>query len=232
MSKALIIAPQAVIRLGLSCILGKLWPNSDVIEASSVKDALDAVEGSGSPDLIILEPGAEHPNWASAVALLRSAHPDAALLLFVDGATRRAIIGSIEAGAAGVISRSGSLEEIMSGLRIVKEGGYFIPKTFSVPQGSERDDDGAGDSPQQEPSLTPRQKQVLALLAEGLSNQEIADQLGMSAFTARVHVSAVLKALGVSNRTKAALFAATQTYRLANSAENEKDRSVKSKVSN
>lgn len=99
----------------------------------------------------------------------------------------------LRAGARGYVHKRTSSGELLSILRFVLDGGTHIPQAVLQAR-----PDGA------QVSLTPRQREVLALLARGESNKDIARALGISEATVRVHVSTIMRALDVENRTQAA----------------------------
>ena len=121
---------------------------------------------------------------------------------------------SIEAGAVGYIPKSSDPEILVNALKLVLSGGVYLPPNVL---GSVDPAIGAaeviGDELQGEPTddqfarLTPRQREVLALMAQGKSNKEIAKELGLAAGTVKIHVSSIFKALKVSNRTRAVIAA-------------------------
>lgn len=115
---------------------------------------------------------------------------------------------ALDLGAAGYIPKSAGIEVMLSALRLVLVGGIYVPPDLlrkAAPPGITEVVDAAAElSPD---SLTSRQQEVLRLLGEGKSNKEIARQLDLSENTVKIHVTAVLKALGVNNRTKAAVVA-------------------------
>jgi DNA-binding NarL/FixJ family response regulator len=140
--------------------------------------------------------------------------PNASVVMFSTVDNRGDVLRAIELGVTGFIPKTSGRDEILSGLRIILEGGIYLPRP---PQGQpgvmERERDVLPDTPGMVSAdsiqrLTRRQQEVLGHLTLGRSNADIAKELGTSEHTIRIHVSAILKSLSVSNRTKAALAAA------------------------
>jgi DNA-binding NarL/FixJ family response regulator len=109
-------------------------------------------------------------------------------------------------GVGGVLPRDADGDIVLAAARLVLAGGRYLPPEVFTPTSadlkngnSSRDDDAFG--------LTPRQRNVLGLVAQGLSNKQVAYELSITEGTVKLHVNAILKTLGVSNRTSAALLA-------------------------
>ncbi len=117
---------------------------------------------------------------------------EAAVVIVTGAPPTAAALDLLRAGARGYVHKSASSTELVSVLRFVLGGGTHVPPAVL-------DARPAGEGP-----LTGRQREVLSLLARGWSNKEIGNSLGISEATVRVHVSSVMRALGVENRTQAA----------------------------
>jgi DNA-binding NarL/FixJ family response regulator len=107
-------------------------------------------------------------------------------------------------GACGFISKTSSSRVMLSALRLIMAGGVYLPPAMMV-HGTPDDSRPTIGSTS---FLTPRQREVLELLGQGRSNKEIARALNLTEGTVKLHVTAILKALNVSNRTKAVVVAA------------------------
>lgn len=117
------------------------------------------------------------------------------------------MLEAVRLGAAGFIPKTSSSKVMLSALRLVMSGGVYLPPALIDENSvSTRDAPGADMSLDATP-LTPRQREVLALLGQGKSNKEIARTLNLSEGTVKLHVTAILKALNVSNRTGAVVAA-------------------------
>ena len=150
----------------------------------------------GSPSVAL--PGLD---GMDGIALLRDAAP--ATPIVVLSATENAVTirQAINRGAKGYIPKSSGKDIILNALRLVLSGGVYLPAKILLTEVSITSNPG---------SLTPRQVDVLQLLAQGKSNKEVADKLKLTENTVRTHVAAILKRLGVKNRTEAGVAAVAQ----------------------
>lgn len=123
------------------------------------------------------------------------------ILLLADDEDRRKLVPAIEAGVRGWIPRSASLSGLIEAIRCVVGGGTWLPPALLTDVLRELVWTTAGDDPDDVlvASLTPREREVLACLADGLGRREVAERLGMSTNTVRTHVQAILAKLGVTS---------------------------------
>src|SRR5213593_5152705 len=112
---------------------------------------------------------------------------------------------AVRAGAAGYLLKDVSKDELLDAIRQVATGGAFIESQMLKGMLSEMKPGAA--TPSAARNLTKREREILALVAEGLSNREIADRLVLSPETVKSHVAAILEKLNVSDRTQAAIYA-------------------------
>jgi DNA-binding NarL/FixJ family response regulator len=168
-------------------------------EIESVHDLAGAFAAAGRApfDLVMLDLAL--PDCGGGLdALVRFRERFPALpVVVVSGASEAGVITqAIELGALGFIPKSTSMDKFLPALRLVLSGGTYVPaEVLRAPPA------GAGGTA--ELNLSPRQREVLALLTEGLSNKLIARKLDISENTTKIHVSAVLAALGVQTRAQA-----------------------------
>jgi DNA-binding NarL/FixJ family response regulator len=212
--RILIAEPVFLIRRGLRDLLRELDGDVEVLESDSVRDAVTSSSECGDLNVIMFEPKNCGMNWMHVARKFRVNQPNASVVMFSTVENRGDILRAIELGVTGFIPKTSGRDEILSGLRIILEGGIYLPRPpqsqsgvsmldgETLPNGS---DAVSADSIQR---LTKRQQEVLGHLTLGRSNADIAKELGTSEHTVRIHVSAILKSLSVSNRTKAALAAA------------------------
>ena len=113
----------------------------------------------------------------------------------------------MKAGASGFVSKSGSSVELLEALRAVLSGEIYLPPKLKELTSRSETAHGEGKPLAQRFGLTAAQARVLELLAEGSSNRQIGELLGLTEGTVKIHVSAIMKAMGVSNRSEAALMA-------------------------
>ncbi|MBP2299426.1 LuxR C-terminal-related transcriptional regulator [Azospirillum picis] len=217
----LIADDHLLFRDGLRRLLAQFDAEMTFFEASSYDEVLALCDGSRHFDLILLDLGM--PGWTGFSALGEiHANLPKALLVVVSGSEKRSdLLAALENGAAGYIPKSSSAKVLLGALQLVLAGGIYLPEQAirggerldhgHAPYGGNGSTDAADD---QSPfanangdQLTPRQRDVLARLRDGKSNKQIAHELGLTEGTVKVHVTAILRHLGVRNRTQAALTA-------------------------
>ena len=212
--RILIVDDHWVTRLGLGQLLASLDPDTDVVEASSLQDAARILAGRKRCDLCLLDFQFEGMDPLSALRQLHLAAPKVRILIVTSAASRRLALDAVEQGAAGYVLKSSTPDELTRAIQRVCEGDIWLPAGLrDMPAASAEvaSEQGARlPSPTSKVSLsvlTPRQRQVLDLIAMGKRNVDIAEALGISPRTVQIHVSTILKLLKVSNRTEAALVA-------------------------
>ena len=198
--KLLVVDDHLLFREGLRHILLRLDQTVDIHECGTVQDAIEIAKQITEFDLVLLDMQLPGLQGLEGLHALKGAFPTSPITLISGVADQRAIAEGIRSGAQGFVSKSGSAEDMLNGLRKVINGEHHIPPEISNSQGD-------GIRLDQTYHLTPRQIEVLAQLCEGHSNKEIGRTLCMSENTVRCHVASVFRALGAKSRTEAAILA-------------------------
>lgn len=188
-TRILIIDDHDLYRSGLRAALGASMPDTEILEAGSIDEAM-----RGTPDavdVIVLDFRLPGLNGAEGIALLKKKWPLAPVLMLSSQSDPETVGLALERGASGFASKADTAENIVAAINRMLLG------QFSAPSG--------GDKPFLR--LSPRQREVLDLLCQGLPNKQIAKRLSLSENTVRVHVQGIFGFLQVSNRTEA-IFAA------------------------
>ena len=211
--KILVADDHWVVRAGLKRLMKRLEGNPEIIEANDYDDALAAAKQNSDLDLILLDlvmPGRQGLDGLQEIHQQVAAVPIIVMSVLQE---RRDVLRAIEHGAMGYIPKSSSGDDILKVVRLVLDGEICLPRALleraeatGMRLESSTTKTEASDAPV--PPFTRRQKDVLYLLAEGISNRDIARELGLSEHTVRIHISAILRTLKITNRTQAALFAA------------------------
>jgi len=206
--KILVVDDHPLIREALKQVLGTLDSQIQVLEAQSAKEALAISEDHQDLHLILLDLGLPGEDGLEALPLLRERSPHVPVVVFSANDLPDVVRRAIDAGAMGFIPKTSSNTLLINALRFVLSGGVYLPVEVlrqpapGVPLPAAASGSAIG---LRELGLTQRQGQVLALLVQGKSNKLICRELDLAEGTVKVHVAAVLKALGVSNRTQAVL---------------------------
>lgn len=207
--KVLIADDHWAYRAGLMPLFKQMDPDVSIDEACSFDDALTLLSKSDQYDLILLDllmPDMEPFDGLKAV---HGEAPDSPIIVISVIEDRRDVLHCIDLGATGYIPKTANRDEILTALQRVSGGEIWIPRALlgaSDTAISALRVSRAGQNASNDPfsHLTTRQREVLRLLARGQTNSEIAQELGLSVFTVKLHVSSILKGLNVSNRTEAA----------------------------
>lgn len=197
----LLVDDHALFRDGVALLLKELDPAVRIRHAANVDEALAALDGDGGIALILLDFMLPGTHGLQALEVLREHHPEVPVVMLSSLEDQVTMVQSIQRGAMGFIPKSSSSQQMIDALRTVLAHGIYLPPLSlagTLPP--------APPQPRTSPAelgLTPRQTQVLRLILEGKPMKLIAQELGLSHNTAKTHVSAVLRALGVTTRTQA-----------------------------
>lgn len=197
--RLLLVDDHEMVRAGLRTFLG-LQPDMEVAgEAGSAEQALALVPRL-RPDIVLLDLVLPGMSGVEAVRRLRAAHPEVKVVVLTSYAGQEQVLPAVRAGVSGYLLKDVGPGELADALRTVHAGGASLdPSVAATVVQSVAD-------PVRDP-LTPREHEVLRLVARGLSNRLIARELALSEKTVKAHVSAILAKLGVADRTQAALHA-------------------------
>jgi DNA-binding NarL/FixJ family response regulator len=205
--RVIIVDDHPMYRIGVAAILEHADDIQVVAEAAD-GDELVATARELRPDVVLTDLSMPGMDGASATKALLSEAPDTAVLVVSMHEDDQHVVAALRAGAAGYLVKGADGDEILRAIRAVAAGGAVYGA--SVARKITAHYAGADEeSPlaRSFPTLTPRECDVLELLAEGCRNHEIARRLFLSEKTVRNHISQVLMKLGVPDRTAAALMA-------------------------
>jgi DNA-binding NarL/FixJ family response regulator len=205
--RILLADEQSLFREALRVVLEA---ESDLRVVADVRDGLHAVAEADRtrPDVALLHAALPNCDGISAIALIKERVPNCKVLVLTDEEDQGALTHALEAGANGYLTKESPVGELVDAVRAVHRGETLVPsrmlgRLFDGLIRHRRDQDAAIRLMSR---LTRREREVLALLAEGAGNEAIAEVLIISPETARTHIQNVLSKLGVHSRLEAATF--------------------------
>lgn len=187
---------------GLRQILKELKEISQVHEAVSYPMALEALDQNPSIGLLLLDLAMPGSPGLAGIDQVRSQHPTVGVVIISANEDPQVVREALARGALGYIPKSVSGEVVLSALRLVLAGERYVPQGWLLDV-LKKNHPRAADPLPQLPQLTTKQKQVVALLCQGLSNARIAEELSVAEQTVKNHLQRIYKILGVSNRSQA-----------------------------
>ena len=203
-TRLMIVDDHEVVRMGLRAALEVEPDFTVVVEAANGKDAIEQARRH-QPDIVLMDVRMEGIDGIEACREIRSELPATKVLMLTSYAEEETVVAALLAGAEGYVLKNVARARLLEALRSVARGESLLDSkvTKSVlehlvglqKQSGEQDD------------LSPREREVLALIADGATNKEIAAKLVVSENTARNHVSHILGKLGFSRRSEAAAYA-------------------------
>jgi two-component system, NarL family, response regulator LiaR len=200
--RVLIVDDHAVVREGLRTFLD-LQDGIEVVgEAGDGEQAISEAERL-RPDVVLIDLVMPELDGVQTMRALRERVPSARAVVLTSYLDDERLLPAMRAGAAGYLLKSVQPQELARAVRTAAAGQALIDPAVAARLVEALD----GSSDDQADRLTPREREVLALLARGFANKRIAVELGIAEKTVKTHVSNVLAKLGVSDRTQAALYA-------------------------
>jgi DNA-binding NarL/FixJ family response regulator len=210
--RVLVVENEAIVRQGLRRLL-ELEPELDVVgEAKDGDEALERIDAL-RPDVVLLDLRMPGRDGIGVLAALGARGPRTPCLVLTTFDDPDLLLRAVRAGAMGYLLKDAPFEQLVVAIRRLAAGGTFLQPALT--EGLVRGFDafrapGDGDGSAPVESLTPRELEVLRLMAGGYANKEIGDALGVAERTVKNHVSAILGKLGARDRTRAVLKALEQ----------------------
>jgi DNA-binding NarL/FixJ family response regulator len=207
--KILIVDDHPLIREALRSLLGTLDDRLEVIEAGDCTEALAAAAKHPDLGLILLDIQLPGMSGLDALGSFREQYPAIPVVVMSGSENRDDVMRAIDGGAMGFLPKSQPGRVMINALRLVLAGGVYLPVEFlgmpaTAATAAAPPAAGATRVPA-DLGLTGRQSEVLTLLVQGKPNKIICRELGLAEGTVKIHVTAILKALGVTNRTQAVI---------------------------
>lgn len=205
--RILVADDHPVVRDGLVAILSTQDDFEIVAEANNGDELIQKAR-QYEPDIILTDLEMPKVDGVEAIQTIRSYLPDAQFIVFTAFDTDERIVGAVQAGAKGYLLKGAPRDDIFRAVRVVSRGGSLLePDVASkLLQHISGQQDKSPNDELPEP-LTEREQEVLAHLAQGKKNKDIANELFITERTVKFYVSAILGKLGANNRTEAVTIA-------------------------
>lgn len=202
MSRIVIADDHPLFRRALAQAVREIAPAAALSETADLESTRAALAAHPDTDLLLLDLHMPGSHGLVGLAAVRAEFPAVAVAMISAHDDPATIRRALDHGAAGFISKSADLDELKRAIACVLDCRTYVPpaRSASLPASGEAAD---RDLARRLAALTPQQFRVLALVAEGRLNKQIADALGVQERTVKAHLSSIFERLGVRNRTQA-----------------------------
>jgi DNA-binding NarL/FixJ family response regulator len=204
--RVLIADDHGVVRDGLA---GVISAQADLEVVGAVENGAEAVEScrGSAPDVVLMDLEMPVLDGIQATRVIRDEHPETAVLVLTSFADARRITAALDVGAAGYLLKDTSAEDVVRGIRAAAGGGAPLdPHAARLLL-------EAREAPDPLEGISPREREVFALLLDGLPNKLIAQRLGISEKTVKTHLTNIFRRIDVTDRLQAVLWAERQGLR-------------------
>ncbi|MCK8680092.1 MULTISPECIES: response regulator transcription factor [Streptomyces] len=207
--RVLIVDDQVMVREGFSVLLNAM---PDIEVAGEAVNGREAVTQTAAlrPDVVLMDIRMPEMNGIDATREIIAADGDAKVLVLTTFDLDEYVYQALRAGASGFLLKDASARQLAEGVRVVAEGEALLAPTVTrrlITEFAKSAEPSRPAAQAQIGDLTERETEVLVLIAQGLSNGEIASRLVVAESTIKTHVSRILVKLGLRDRTQAAVFA-------------------------
>lgn len=192
-----------MVRDALKTALRQSFAGARIDTAASLTEAMTLLEREAEIDALLLDLDMPGMDGLTGIATVRAAHPSVPIVVVSATRDGRVMRRVMDLGASAFIPKSASLDSIASVVKAVLDGEVLMPPEAEAVE----DDEDAADFVQRAAQLTPQQWRVLALMAQGRLNKQIAYELSVGEPTVKAHVTTILRKLGVRSRTQAVILA-------------------------
>jgi DNA-binding NarL/FixJ family response regulator len=204
---------QRLVRESLATLLGLLEGIELMATASDGEEAL-ALTAEHAPDVVLMDLRMPRMDGIEATGRLRDSHPDVRVIALTTYADDESVLGALRAGARGYLTKDASSQDIRAAILTVAAGDAALDPAVQSHVVAALAGDGVraagpdtSTTPELPDDLTPREAEVLALIAEGLTNAEIAERLVVSQTTVKSHINHLFAKAGLRDRTQAVNYA-------------------------
>lgn len=200
--KVLLVDDHTLLRQGLRKLL-ELEPSLEVVgEAGNGQEAIQKTQEL-NPDVVLLDINMPGMNGVEVTALLKSSHPETKIIILTIHKDDEYVFEAVKAGASGYLLKDVETQELVKAVEAVFRGESIVDPAIASRLLKEFSRISKGGSDTNHDSLTEREKEILKLLVQGLSNREVAEKLFISEKTVKNHISNIFRKMEVTDRTQA-----------------------------
>ncbi len=189
----------------LASTLTRIFGTASVMMATSLNEGLKLADTRSKPDLVMLDLKLPDVMGLNGFLKIKKKMPDVPVLMISAESSNETISALMMAGAAGFVPKDASHKVLRDALLKVQSGLRFVPPNYSEPAEPSEDEVTAQQIARRIADLTPQQERIMKLICFGKPNKQIAYELSLAEATVKAHITALLRKLGVRNRTQAAL---------------------------
>lgn len=206
--RILIVDDHALVRRGMTYVVKEGFPDADVVEAEGANAALDMMR-SKAADLALVDVRMPDLDGLELLRAMKLEWPDVPVIMLSTYENAPYVKRALADGAAGYLLKDATPEDLSQAINVAMSGSGNVlsPRVIQNLFEDQESSNTSSNGRRSEYSLTQREHDILALLAEGRSNREIAGALYLSEKTVKAHLAAIFRKLGVTNRTQAAMMA-------------------------
>ncbi|MFZ0378167.1 MAG: response regulator transcription factor [Solirubrobacteraceae bacterium] len=210
--RVLLADDQRLVRESLGTLLG-LLPGIDLIASASDGEEAVALAEEHRPDVVLMDLRMPRVDGIEATRRLREREPNVRVIALTTYADDESVLGALRAGARGYLTKDASSEDIRNAILTVAKGDAALDPSVqhhvvaALAGGEQADNPDAAEESKLPDDLTPREAEVLGLIAEGLTNAEIAERLFVSPTTVKSHINHLITKAGLRDRTQAVNYA-------------------------
>jgi DNA-binding NarL/FixJ family response regulator len=204
----LIVDDHALVRRGMNYVVKEGFPDAEVIEAESTAAALEALHGGAKVDLALVDVRMPELDGLELLRAIKTEWAELPVIMLSTYDNAPYVKRALADGASGYLLKDATPEDLSQAINVAMSGsGNVLSPRVIQNLFDDQESSNSSGGRRSEYSLTQREHDILALLAEGRSNREIAGALYLSEKTVKAHLAAIFRKLGVTNRTQAAMMA-------------------------